>query len=103
MGPARLHILRVSWVSLAGCSAGEQEVAFAGVAGKGGGAFKLAAGFGVAAKFVEEVGAGAGEQMVAQKRGFGNQASTSARPACGPWAMETATARLSSMTGEGMS
>ena len=41
--------LRVSWVSLAGCGAGEEEVAFAGVAGKGGGAFELGAGFGVAA------------------------------------------------------
>jgi len=41
--------LRVGWVSLAGCGTGEQEVAFAGVAGKGGGAFELNAGFGVAA------------------------------------------------------
>jgi hypothetical protein len=41
--------LRVSWVSLAGCGAGEEECAFAGVAGKGGGAFELGAGFGVAA------------------------------------------------------
>jgi hypothetical protein len=44
-----LFFLRVSWVSLAGCGAGEEEVAFAGVAGKGGGAFELGAGFGVAA------------------------------------------------------
>jgi hypothetical protein len=49
-GMSRLLIfLRVSWVSLAGCGAGEEEVAFAGVAGKGGGAFELGAGFGVAA------------------------------------------------------
>jgi hypothetical protein len=41
--------LRVSWVSLAGCGAGEEEVAFAAVAGKGGGALELGAGFGVAA------------------------------------------------------
>jgi hypothetical protein len=41
--------LRVSWGRLAGCGAGEQEVAFAGVTGKGGGAFELAPGFGVAA------------------------------------------------------
>jgi hypothetical protein len=44
-----LFFLRVSWVSLAGCGAVEEEVAFAGVAGKGGGAFELGAGFGVAA------------------------------------------------------
>jgi hypothetical protein len=44
-----LFFLRVSWVSLAGCGAGEEEVAFAGVAGKGRGAFELGAGFGVAA------------------------------------------------------
>ena len=41
-------LLRVSWVSHAGCGAGEQEVAFAGVAGKGGRAFELGPGFGVA-------------------------------------------------------
>ncbi len=29
-----LFFLRVSWISLAGCGAGEEEVAFAGVAGK---------------------------------------------------------------------
>jgi len=44
-----LSFLRVNWASLAGCGAGEEEVAFAGVAGKGGGAFELGAGFGVAA------------------------------------------------------
>jgi hypothetical protein len=44
-----LFSLRVSWVSLAGCGAGEEEVAFAGVAGKGGGAFELGAGFRIAA------------------------------------------------------
>jgi hypothetical protein len=44
-----LFFLRVSWVSLAGCGAGEQEMAFAAVAGKGGGAFELGAGFGAAA------------------------------------------------------
>ena len=44
-----LFFLRVSWVSLAGCGAGEEEVAFAGVAGKGGGAFELGAGFEVSA------------------------------------------------------
>jgi hypothetical protein len=68
-----LFFLRVSWVSLAGCGAGEEEVAFAGVAGKGGGAFELGAGFGVAAQFVEEVGADAGEKMVARERGFGSE------------------------------
>jgi hypothetical protein len=41
--------LRVSWVSLAGCGAGKEEVAFAGVAGKAGGAFELDPGFRVAA------------------------------------------------------
>jgi len=44
-----LFFLRVSWISLAGCGAGEEEVAFAGVAGKGGRAFELGAGFGEAA------------------------------------------------------
>ena len=44
-----LFFLSFSWVSLAGCGAGEEEVAFAGVAGKGSGAFELVAGFGVAA------------------------------------------------------
>ena len=44
-----LFFLSVSWVSFAGRGAGEKEVAFAGVAGKGGGAFELGAGFGVAA------------------------------------------------------
>jgi hypothetical protein len=44
-----LFFPRVSWVSLAGCGAGEEEVAFAGVAGKGGGAFELGAGLGEAA------------------------------------------------------
>jgi len=39
----------VSCVSLAGCGAGEEKVAFAGVAGKGGGAFELYARLGVAA------------------------------------------------------
>jgi hypothetical protein len=43
------YFLRVGWVSLAGCGAGEEEVAFAGVAGEDGGAFELGAGFGVAA------------------------------------------------------
>ena len=42
-----LFFPRVSWVSLAGCGAGEEEVAFAGVAGKGG-AFELGAGLGEA-------------------------------------------------------
>jgi len=41
--------LKISLVSLAGCGAGEQEVAFTGVSGKGGGAFELGAGFGVPA------------------------------------------------------
>src|SRR5580692_10329026 len=63
----------VGWVSLAGCGAGEKEVAFAGVAGKGGGAFELGAGFGVAAQFIEEVGADSGEKMVARKRGLGSE------------------------------
>src|ERR1700683_4325234 len=44
-----LLFLRISWLSLAGCGAGEEEVAFAGVAGKCGGAFELGAGFEVAA------------------------------------------------------
>ena len=44
-----LFFLTVSWVSLAGCGAGQEEVAFAGVAGKGGGAFELGAGFEVEA------------------------------------------------------
>jgi hypothetical protein len=35
-------------LNFAGCGAGEQEVAFAGVAGKGGGAFELGASLGVA-------------------------------------------------------
>ena len=39
----------LAWVSLTGCGAGEEQVAFAGIAGKGGGASELAAGFGVAA------------------------------------------------------
>ena len=39
----------VRWVSLAGCGASEEEVAFAGIAGKDGGAFELGASFGVAA------------------------------------------------------
>ena len=63
----------VSWVGLAGCGAGEEEDAFAGVAGKGGGAFELGAGFGVAAQFVEKVSADSGEKMVARKRGFGSE------------------------------
>ncbi len=41
--------LGVSWVSLAGCDAGEEECAFAGVARKGGGAFELGARFEMAA------------------------------------------------------
>src|SRR5665213_3876373 len=57
----------------AGCGAGEQEVAFAGVAGKSGGAFELGAGFRVAAQFVEEVGTDAGEKMVARQGGFGSE------------------------------
>jgi hypothetical protein len=65
--------LRVSWVSLAGCGASEEEVAFAGVAGKSGGAFELGTGVAVAAQFVEEVGADAGEKMVARKRGLGSE------------------------------
>ena len=69
----RVIFLRVSWVNLAGCGAGEEEVAFAGVAGKGGRAFELGAGFGVAAQFIEEVGADSGEKMVARKRGFGSE------------------------------
>ena len=44
-----LFFRRVRWVSLAGCGAGKEETAFADVAGKGGGAFELGAGFGVAA------------------------------------------------------
>ena len=40
---------RLSRVSLAGGGAGEEEVAFAVVAGEGGGAFEFGAGFGVAA------------------------------------------------------
>jgi len=44
-----LFFLSVGWVRLAGCGAGEEEIAFAGVAGKGGGAFELGVGFGVAA------------------------------------------------------
>jgi hypothetical protein len=48
-GMSRVKPLRVSWGSLAGCGAGEEKVAFADVAGKGGGAFELRAGFGVAA------------------------------------------------------
>jgi hypothetical protein len=44
-----LFFLRTSWVSLARCGAGKEEGALAGVAGKGGGAFELGAGFRVAA------------------------------------------------------
>ncbi len=61
-----LIFLSVSWIGLARRGSGEKEVAFAGVAGKGGGAFEFGAGFGVAAEFVEEVGADAREKMVAR-------------------------------------
>jgi hypothetical protein len=44
-----LSFLTVSGINLAGCGAGEEKVAFAGVAGKGGGTFELYAGFGMAA------------------------------------------------------
>ena len=42
-------MLEVVLLGLAGGGAGKQEVAFAGIAGKGGCAFELGAGFGVAA------------------------------------------------------
>ena len=67
------YFLRVSGGRLAGCGAAEEECAFAGVAGQGGGAFELGTGFAVAAKFVEKVGADAGEKMVARERGFGSE------------------------------
>ena len=44
-----ISMLEVVLLGLAGGGAGEQECAFTGVAGKGGGAFELGAGFGVAA------------------------------------------------------
>ena len=44
--------------------AGEEKVAFAGVAGEGGGAFEFGAGFVQTVEFFEEVGADAGEEMV---------------------------------------
>ena len=70
----RLLFLRsVSRPTLAGCGACKEEAAFAIIAGKRGGAFELGAGFPVAAQFLEEVGADAGEKMVARERGFGSE------------------------------
>lgn len=61
-----------SWV-LAGGGAGQEKSTFAGVLGEGGGEFELSSGFAMAAKFVEEVGADAGEEVVAVEAGVGGE------------------------------
>jgi hypothetical protein len=48
----------------------EEEVAFAGVAGEGGGAGELGAGFVGAVEFDEEVASDAGKQVVVLQGGF---------------------------------
>ena len=78
-----------------------QEILFAPVACQRGGCFERGAGFLVAAELVQQVAAdasAAGDRLSAQALAAG--ASTIASPAAGPSAMPTATARLSSMTGE---
>ena len=50
--------------------AGEEEVAFAGVAGEGSGALEFGAGFVEAVEFLEQVGADAGQEMVGLERGL---------------------------------
>jgi len=57
----------------AGSGAGEEEDAFAGVLGEGGGEFELSSGFVVAAEFTEEVGADAGEEVVSVEEGVGGE------------------------------
>src|SRR4051812_43937145 len=55
---------------LAGGRAGEQAGALASVAGELGGALELAAGLRAAAQALEQIGAGAGQQVIAGEAGF---------------------------------
>ena len=63
----------VALLGFAGGGAGEEEDAFAGVLGEGGGEFELSSGFVVAAEFTEEVGADAGEEVVSVEEGVGGE------------------------------
>jgi hypothetical protein len=63
----------------------------------------LGSGFVVAAQPFEQVAAHAGDQVVAVEGGPSWRASTISSAACGRITMLTATARLSSTTGEGSS
>ena len=65
--------------------------------------FELRACFSKAAEFDEQVAPHTLQEVVILQRGFGTRASTSSRPACGPNAMPTATARFNSTIGEGVS
>lgn len=55
-----------------GCTAKEKG-AFAGVLSQGGGLLEVVASFGIAAQFVEEVGADAGQKVVAVERWVSGQ------------------------------
>ena len=77
--------------------------ALAGVVGERGGAFELGARFVEAAQLGEQVAAHAGQQVVARQRGIVLRARRRAQsPAAGPNAIASATARLSSTTGDGV-
>ena len=58
---------------------------------------------GVAPEALEQVAADGRQQVVVAQRGLSASASTSSSPASGPKAIATATARLSSTTGEPVS
>ena len=82
----------------------QQQVALARVARQGGGALEFGAGLVQSAQLGQQVAADAGQEVVGlERRLLRSSASTTSRPAAGPKAMETATARFSSTTGEGVS
>ena len=68
--------LRFSCSTAAGGNAIQQQHALARVAGHGGGAFELGAGFGVAAEAEQEVAAHAGQQVIVGQGRFADQGTT---------------------------
>src|SRR5271167_1964241 len=59
--------------SQAGRGAGEEEIALAGVAGEGGGAFEFYASFFEAVEFEEKVAADAGQEVIIFEGGLGSE------------------------------
>ena len=67
-----------------GLGPGDEEFAFAGIAGEGSGTLEFFAGFGVAAEFEEEIAADAGQEMVVPESGISGKSVDEREAGGGP-------------------